>query len=104
MGLAYLLTVLKLSPFKSSLDDMSMFSSSLSLCLTTIAAIMLKAASESKEEASAVDAQRFGYFIVGISTLTGAVDLTLMFASTDTGARWLSRYCGTTMADWLLGK
>ena len=69
--LTYLLTVLKLSPYASDLDDTSSFVSSLSLCLTTLAAIMLKAGADAEEAHARVDAEHIGTFIVVVAVLTG---------------------------------
>ena len=86
--LTYLLTVLKLSPYASNLDDTSSFVSSLSLCLTTLAAIMLKAGADAEETSAGVDADHIGNFIVTVAALTCVSQLVTTFLSTQTGFRW----------------
>lgn len=89
--LAYLLTVLKLSPYASDLDDTSSFVSSLSLCLTTLAAIMLKAGADAEDASARVDAEHIGTFIVVVAVLTAVSQLVTTFLSTELGSRWCRR-------------
>lgn len=108
LQLFYLLMVLKLAPYESPLDDMSSFAASLSLCLTQLAAIMIKSAELGMMAESAGSYEEltelFGAFIVGFSALTGLFQLVVLCSSTRPGRRCLVRKCGTKRATELLGR
>lgn len=85
--LAYLLAVLKFSPYLSDDDDTSSFVSSLAIVLTTLGAVMLITESyKAEEEDRSFNDNFVGSFMVCISAFTAGFETLMIFWSTEKGS------------------
>ena len=91
--LTFMLLVLKLSPYESSDDDITSFVTSLTICLATLAAMVL-ITSDSEMGGSSFDAEFMGIFLITITVLTVGFEALVIFLSTALGGRLRARFRG----------
>ena len=90
--LFFLLIALKLSPYKSSDDDISSFVSSLAICLTTIGGMIL-ITDGSPMGGSSFDQDFLGNFLITIMVGSIAFQVMMVLLSTGPGAKLRAWAC-----------
>ena len=89
---AFLLVVVKLSPYDSSDDDLSSFVTSLTVLLMTLGAVMISIDTDS-ETASASDAEKLfaSIIMVGLPSSCVAFEIFIGMLNTNQGAKFRAR-------------